>query len=100
MQFSLLHKDKNVLLKYGTTIDQAFKKYLNLVDKPELINDNRIIFLYNAIKLNFGDHRKVWNYFQLMNPIIVVNDPFNLINTNQYPDNKSDSKIKELTNLI
>ena len=92
--------NKNVFLKYGTTIDQALKKYLNLVNKPELVNDNRISFIFNAKKIKFGDYRKVENYFGTMTPKIVVSDPLNLINTNQNPDNKSDSKNKELINLI
>ena len=71
---------KNVILNYGTTIDQALKKYLNLVNKSELVNSNKISFLFNAAKLSFGDNTKVEDFFKnITNPKVVVNDTNNLI---------------------
>ena len=71
---------KNVILSHGTTIDQALRKYLNLVNKPDLVNSNKISFLFNAAKLSFGDQTKVENFFKnITNPKVIVNDTSNLI---------------------
>ena len=70
---------------FGTTIDQALKKYLDRVGKSELLNDlantsAKICFLFNAQQLKFGDNRKIENFFQNnLNPKIIVNDVHNLI---------------------
>ena len=67
-------------MSHGTTIDQALKKYLNLVNKPDLVNSNKISFLFNAAKLSFGDQTKVENFFKnITNPKVIVNDTSNLI---------------------
>ena len=47
------------------------KKYLLRIDHPELINSNKIYFLYNAVPMKFGD-QTVFKGTQ--NPKIVVND--------------------------
>ena len=70
---------------FGTTIDQALRKYLGRVGKSELLDDlentsNKICFLFNAQQLKFGDNRKIENFFQNnLNPKIIVNDVHNLI---------------------
>ena len=64
---------KNISYNYGTTIDKMLKKYLLRIDHPELINSNKIIFLYNAEKIKFGDQtvlEKIFKYAQ--NQRIVV----------------------------
>ena len=69
-----------IILTHGTTIDQALKKYLNQVGKPELVNSDKISFLFNAAKLNFGDNTTVEKFFKnSVNPKVVVNDTNNLI---------------------
>ena len=69
-----------VILNNNTTIDQALKKYLNLVNKSELVNSNKISFIFNANKLVFGDNTKVVDFFKgNVNPKIIVNDTSNLI---------------------
>ena len=71
---------RNLVLSHGTTIDQALKKYLNAVGKPELVNSDKISFLFNAAKLEFGNKTTVENFFRnVMNPKVVVNDTANLI---------------------
>ena len=70
---------------FGTTKDQALKKYLGRVGKSELLNDventsTKIYFLFNAQQLKFGDNRTIENFFQNnLNPKIIVNDVHNLI---------------------
>ena len=70
-------------VNYGTTIDQLLKQYLNKMNKTDFIKSTKIIFLFNAYKLNFGDKTPVEMYFKKclnsFDPKIVVNDPYNLI---------------------
>ena len=69
-----------IVCNYGTTIDEVLKKYLNTVNKPELINQNKLCFLFNAAQLKFGDKTKVEDYFKgILNPKVVVNDVNHLI---------------------
>ena len=71
---------RNIVLSYGTTIDQALKKYLDQVGKLDLVNSDKISFLFNAAKLNFGDNTTVERFFKnSVNPKVVVNDTNNLI---------------------
>ena len=65
---------RNLILNHGTTIDQALKQYLNVVGKPELINNPNIFFLYNINQLEFGDNTPIEKYFNCMNPRIYVNE--------------------------
>ena len=69
-----------MVLNYGTTVDQALRKYLEHMGKESLINSDKISFLYNAAKLNFGDQTPIEKFFKnISNPKIVVNDVNNLI---------------------
>ena len=71
---------RNIVLSYGTTIDQALRKYLESVDKANLIGSDKISFLFNAAKLSFGDKTVVEKFFKnSINPKVVVNDTNNLI---------------------
>ena len=71
---------RTLILNLNSTIDQALKKYLNSIGKPELVNSDQISFLFNASKLQFGDNTTVGTYFKNnINPKIVVNDTANLI---------------------
>ena len=65
----------NLKVSYGTTIDQLLKYYLKRMNRAELIgNDNKIIFLFNAAKLEFGDKTPVEEYFKYsLVPKIFVN---------------------------
>ena len=72
---------RNLKFKYGTTISQALKKYLESVNKPELFGQNdKVNFLYNANKIDFNDNTTIENKFRnVMMPKIVVNDTKGLI---------------------
>jgi len=72
---------RNIVLSHGTTIDQALRKYLNSVGVPELYGQTeKVSFLFNARKLNFGDTTLVEEFFRnVTNPKVVVNDTQNLI---------------------
>ena len=67
---------------YETT-SSLLKRYLKTINRPDLIEDksNKIIFIYNARKIQFGDNIKLNELFKDdFKPIIVVNDPNCLIN--------------------
>ena len=67
---------------FGTTINQLLEKYLKHIKRPDLIGDkeNKICFLYNAIKLRFGDETTVEEFFKaVISPIVTVNNIDNLI---------------------
>ena len=66
---------------YDTTIDKLLEKYLKRVNRPDLIGDknNKIVFLFNACQLRFGDQTPVENFFKgIHNPVVIVNDIDNL----------------------
>ena len=67
--------------KYGTTISEALKKYLDSVGKVELFGQNdKVNFLFNANKIDFNDKTKVEDKFRnIQLPKIVVNDTQGLI---------------------
>ena len=72
---------RNLIFNHGTTIDQALKKYLNAVGRPDLYGKSEDIgFLFNAKKVNFGDKNPVEVFFRnVAVPKIVVNDTKGLI---------------------
>ena len=71
---------RNIVLSHSTTIDQALKKYLKTVGKSNLINSDKISFLFNATKLNYGETKTVGEFFRNSpNPKVIVNDTNNLI---------------------
>ena len=68
------------------TIDELLKKYLKSIGRPDLIGDknNTICFIFNAIKLKFGDKTTVEKFFKYVNiPKVIVNDVNNLIGGNE-----------------
>ncbi len=72
----------NMIYPYGTTIDQAFEKYLTRVGRPDLYRDksNQICFLFNGSQVKFGNTTKVEVFFRnITGPKIIVNDVHNLI---------------------
>ena len=71
---------RNIVLNHSTTIDQALKKYLKTVDKSDLYKSDKISFLFNATKLNYGETKTVGEFFKNSpNPKVIVNDTNNLI---------------------
>ena len=63
----------NFTVNIGTTIDKLLKKFLYKIDHPELIGNNKILFLYNASPLKFGDQTPVEEYFRFnYNPKILI----------------------------
>ena len=72
---------RTLKFKYGTTISQALKKYLESVNRLELFGQNdKVNFLYNANKIDFNDNTTVENKFRnIIMPKIVVNDTKGLI---------------------
>ena len=69
-------------IDYGTPIDEVLKKYLRVIKRPDLIGDknNKLVFLFNACKLRFGDKTPVKLFFKnIPNPKVIVNDISNLI---------------------
>ena len=76
----------NVSVEYGTTMKQLLSKYLEIRGRPDLINNHdKIVFIYNANKIQFTDITPVEKYFNLQeHPTIVVNDVQNLL---RFPKN-------------
>jgi len=57
-------KKNNIVVDFGTTIDEILIKYIIKVNLPQLIKNNNNIFLLNGKELNFGDNRKVDEVFK------------------------------------
>ena len=65
---------RNLLLDYWTTVGDSLRKYLLEINRPELINTDKISFFFNAKKLRFDDETKIEIKFQsAISPRIVVN---------------------------
>jgi len=59
----------NIIVEYGTTVDNLLKKYLNILDMPP----NEVEFLYNGIRIELGDKTKIEHYFNPGIPVVLVN---------------------------
>ena len=71
---------KHIICKYGMTVGEVLKKYLNEMGRPELINSpDRIAFLYNGQKLSFQDQTKIEEKFNGEYVNIKVIDNKNMI---------------------
>ena len=70
----------SMLFNYGTTITKMLEKYLQKIGKSHLYcTDNKICFLFNDIRLRFGDQTPIEEFFKGMtNPKILINDVSNL----------------------
>ena len=67
----------NLLLNYGTTLDQMLKIYLKIrgLEDYYINKSNQICFLWNANKIKFGDKTPIEIYFKnAICPKIVFND--------------------------
>ena len=66
---------RNIVLSHGKTIDQALRKYLDAIGRGELYgNAEKISFLFNSGKLEFGNSTPIEKFFiKVMNPKVVVN---------------------------
>ena len=70
-----------LVFKHGTTIDEALKKYLTVVGRPDLFGKSEDVgFLFNANKIEFNNKTPVEVFFRnVLIPKIVVNDTKGLI---------------------
>ena len=60
-----LPSSKNIIINYGTTVDQVLKEYLVLIKKQKLIGlQNKIQFIYNGRQLLFGDKTPIEKFFK------------------------------------
>ena len=69
----------NLVLNYGTTLDQMIKTYLIRINKENLYyeKDKHVCFLWNGIEIKFGDKTPIEIFFKnAVRPKIVVNDIF------------------------
>ena len=58
-------RSKNLIIDYGTTVDQVLKEYLILIKKQNLIGlQNKIQFIYNGRQLLFRDKTPIEKFFK------------------------------------
>ena len=69
-------KKENIIVYFGTTIDELLKIYLKRINRMDLIKDSyKITFSANARFLKFGDITLVEHFFHNeINPKVVVNE--------------------------
>ena len=72
-------KQTNMIFDYDITIGSAIKKYLIRIGCENLINSNKIMFLYNASAIKENDKRILKDLTNNDLISIIVNDVFNLI---------------------
>ena len=58
---TLSGKKNNLVVDYGTTIDNLLQRYLNILDRPP----NQVEFILNGDRLELGDETKVEKYFNV-----------------------------------
>ena len=64
---------------YGITVKDMLKRFLKRIEKEELFCSDKIVFLYNATKLNWYDCTPIEKKFDSINNSIIVNDNTYLI---------------------
>ena len=74
-KFNIVFEDStgnknNIVVDYGTTVDNLLKMYLNILDMPQ----NKVHCFYNMKRLNLGDETKVEDNFGTNSKIVVVID--------------------------
>ena len=99
-----LHLDfsSNLVLKFGTTIDDMLKIYFKLKGRGDLINynGNEIYFLWNMFKLGFGDQTPIEIFFiNTLNPSVNVYLNDHYFFENNY-NNHNKLNIKELDDAL
>lgn len=52
------------MVNYGITVDELLKKFFCKIHHPELIDSNKICFVYNAKNIKFGEQNPVEKYFK------------------------------------
>ena len=67
----------NLVVDYGTTINEVLELYLKKIGKPELIgNNDKILFFFQTERVNFNDNTKIEdyrdNFINKPTPIITV----------------------------
>ena len=70
----------HILIGIENSVKDALIMFCNKVDKSPLIAKKRkIIFLYNAVRLEFEDNRKLGQFFLSPNSNITVLDSSNIL---------------------
>ena len=54
------------------TVSEMLKQFLVKIEKPELFKTDKIVFVFNATKLNWGDNTKIRDKFKDKSPSITV----------------------------
>ena len=68
--------ENNILVDFGTTINELLEKYVKIISRPDLIGENSMIFFtYNAKRICFGDQTKVESLLLLPITRIIVTTP-------------------------
>ena len=66
----------NILINDEESIDTLLRTYLKRINREDLYNNNKsICFLFNSLKLKYGEQTKISQFFKnAPNPKVVVND--------------------------
>jgi len=83
----------NLTINYGTTVDKLLKKFLCKIHQPELIDSNKICFIYNASRLKFGDQTFVEKKFNFSQAKVEVSNDFQV-------RNDTGSQIEEIDRFV
>ena len=69
----------NMVFKYGTTVGEALKLYLERVGRPDLIDniEGKLWFSFDANRLEYTDNRKIEDVFSPVGATIFVNYIYN-----------------------
>ena len=93
----------NLIVSYGTTIDELLKYYLRRMNRTEFIgsHDGKIAFYFSGRRIKFGDQTPVETYFKHNdNPIIRVNQNSYSGNWSNWTKEEEERIEKELEKII
>ena len=87
MSKEIIFKTSNGLINriyiyYEDTVENLLKSYFMNIEKSDSFGkEGKVIFIYNSKQIKFEEKERVNNFFKEKEPIIIVSDPENLLNS-------------------
>ena len=71
-----------IYIYFEETVENLLKLYFKNIEKSDSFGkEGKVIFIYNSKQIKFEEKERVNNFFKEKEPIIIVSDPENLLNS-------------------
>ena len=71
-----------IYIYFEETVENLLKLYFKNIEKSDSFGkEGKVIFIYNTKQIKFEEKERVNNFFKEKEPIIIVSDPENLLNS-------------------